>query len=398
MNTTQSTLTIVAVFALCLTACERSEDRLNELRLLELTSENSILQDELKSLSAVVTELEANGPDLTGQRVISEPAIFHEGGDTLQVVRNRKTLRCGGNADLPGFGFLSPDSSEFKGFDIDICRAIAAAVLGEKGSNQIEVIPLTSKLRFAALQSGRIDVLTRNTTWTMSRDIEYRANYAGVTFYDGQGVLVRRYSDIRKVSDLRGKAVCVQAGSTSAANIVDHFSNLGLSIELRDFADRIAALKQYDEGGCDGYTGDKSSLIAQRSLLSSPDEHNLLVDDISREPLGPAVRHNDDNWNDIVSWTIQCLLNAEALDVSQSNLHERLLDESIAVKRLLGVEFELGEKMGLANDFCYQIISQVGNYKDIYNRHLGPDSPFNVPRGLNALYADGGILYPLPFK
>ena len=398
MSSTQYALAILSALSLFLIACERSDDRLTELRLLELTSRNSTLESQLKSVTAIVKELEAKEPHGTLQRVISEPAVFHEGGDTLQLVRNRKTLRCGGNADLPGFGFLSPDTSEFQGFDIDICRAIAAAALGEKGANQIDVLPLTSKLRFAALQSGRIDVLTRNTTWTLSRDTEHRADYAGITFYDGQGVLVRVDSDIRKVSDLRSKAVCVQSGSTSAANIVEHFAQLGLPIELRDFSDRIAALKQYKDGGCDGYTADSSSLVAQRTLLPEPGNHVVLVDDISREPLGPVVRHNDPNWKDIVNWTVQCLLNAEALDISQSNLHERMLDQSVAVKRLLGIDFKLGEKMGIANDFCYQIISQVGNYKDIYNRHLGPDSQFNLPRGLNALHTDGGILYPLPFK
>lgn len=389
---------LVSVLSLQLAACERAEDRVNELRMLELTSQKALLQEQLRSANAVIAKLDDQGSLRNTQKVISEPVIVHQGGDTLSAVRNRKTLRCGGNADLPGFGYLSPDSSQFSGFDIDICRAIAAAVLGEKGADQIEVLPLTSQLRFSALQSGRIDVLTRNTTWTMSRDTELGANYAGITFYDGQGVLVRRDSETRKVSDLNGKAICVQAGSTSASNIVDHFDKLGLSIELRQFPDRIAALKQYDEDACDGYTGDKSGLMAQRSLLSNPDKHILLEDSISREPLGPVVRHNDDNWEDIVSWSIQCLINAEALDVSKSNLQEKLEEKSVEINRLLGIDAELGEKMGIANDFCYQIVNQVGSYKDVYNRHLGIDSEFNLPRGLNALYTDGGILYPLPFK
>lgn len=398
MKKSRYNLLLGALFSLFLGACEKPEERLHELRILELSARNTQLEERLKSAVSAVAKFAEEDPDSSRQMVVSQPAIYHEGGDTLLTVRNRKTLRCGGNADLPGFGFLSPDSSEFSGFDIDICRAIAAAVLGEKGSNQIEILPLTSKLRFSALQSGRIDVLTRNTTWTMSRDTELRANYAGITFYDGQGVLVRSESGLRKVSDLNGKAICVQASSTSASNIIDHFDKLGLSIELREFSDRIAALKQYNQKACDGYTGDKSGLIAQRSLLSNPEEHVLLEDNISREPLGPVVRHNDDNWNDIVSWTIQCLINAEALDVSQSNIQDRIDENSIMVNRLIGKDFELGEKMGIGNDFCYQIIRQVGNYKDIYNRHLGVDSEFNLPRGLNALYTDGGILYPLPFK
>jgi general L-amino acid transport system substrate-binding protein len=386
------------ILTLVLGGCDQRESRRAEVRLLELTAENKALRSENDSVKSILTRMENTRAGLLHQRVISKPAIFHEGGETLQSVRNRKILLCGGNADLPGFGYLSPDSGTFEGFDIDICRAIAAAVLGEKGAEQVEVIPLTSKLRFASLQSGRIDVLSRNTTWTLSRDTEFRTDYAGVTFYDGQGVLVRRASDIRKVSDLRGKAVCVQAGSTSASNILDHFESLGLTIELRDFQDRVAALKQYDEGGCDGYTGDKSSLIAQLSLLSNPEQHTVLIDDISREPLGPVVRHEDNNWKDIVAWTVQCLINAEALDVTRANVQERREQDSIAIRRLLGKDSNLGEKMGISNDFCYQIINQIGNYKDIYNRHLGPGSPFNLPRGLNALYTDGGILYPMPFK
>lgn len=236
-------------------------------------------------------------------------------------------MRCGGNADLPGFGYLDPDTSEFTGFDIDFCRAIGAATLGSQGANQVQITPLTSKLRFAALQSGDIDVLSRNTTWTMSRDSELRVNYAGVTFYDGQGVLVRVKDEIRKMSDLRGKAICVQANSTSASNVVDYFNEIDVPIEVRPFEDRIIALKQYDERAYDGYTGDKSSLIAQQTLLTEPSDHNILLEDISREPLGPMVRHGDDNWQDVVSWTLQCLINAEMLKVSQENVDSFLSSE-----------------------------------------------------------------------
>ena len=225
-----------------------------------------------------------------------------------------------------------------------------------------------------------------------------RTDFAGITFYDGQGILVRIDDNFLKTSDLHGQSICVQANSTSASNIVEYYNSIGVAVEIRDFDERTTALKQYDSGACDAYTGDKSSLIAQQTLLSKPEQHMILPDNISREPLGPVVRHGDDNWRDIITWTIQCMINAEALDISQSNVVDMHASDNLMVKYLLGIEGELGQTMGLSNDFCYQIILQVGNFKDIYNRHLGPNTQFNLPRGLNALHSDGGLLYPLPFK
>lgn len=378
--------------------CLPRQDNLDQLKIVELQTENQQLKGELSNIRDRMHEITLSRQGLMSQQIINQPVVFHGGAQTLQDIRDRQVIRCGGNADLPGFGYLDPDSSEFVGFDIDICRAVGAAVLGEQGADQYKITPLTSKLRFTALQAGDVDLLSRNTTWTLSRDTELRTDYAGVIFYDGQGMMVRKNSDIRKLSDLRSKAICVQAGSTSAANVVDYFESVGIGIELQQFDDRTAALKQYHEKGCDAYTGDKSSLLAQQLLLSNPGSHRILVEDISREPLGPVVRHEDDNWKDIISWTIQCLINAEALDVSIQNVEEQLSSENLAIRRLLGVEGGLGQMMGLSNDFCYQVVRQVGNYEDIYNRHLGPRTEFNLPRGLNALYSDGGLLYPLPFK
>jgi general L-amino acid transport system substrate-binding protein len=378
--------------------CDDNEVDMRDSKIVQLEAERKVLTAGLKNATAMLRDLEESGGVLVNQEIIVEPAIFTDESETLQAVKDRKVLHCGGNADLPGFGYLDPDSSQFVGFDIDLCRAIAAAVLGPEGADQIEIVPLTSKLRFAALQTGDIDVLTRNTTWTMSRDSELRADYAGITFYDGQGVLVRDEDEIRKLSDFQMRTICVQSGSTSSANVLAYFADQGLSVEVREFDDRIAALKQYEQRGCDGYTGDKSSLISQRTLLEDPKEHRILIDQISREPLGPVVRHNDDVWKDVVTWTIQCMLNGEQLGVSADTVKDDLDSDKVAIQRLLGVAGDLGEKLGLQNDFCFQTISQVGNYKDIYERHLGPETDFNLARGLNALDVDGGIHYPLPFQ
>ncbi|MBX2885405.1 MAG: amino acid ABC transporter substrate-binding protein [Granulosicoccus sp.] len=388
------TLLILAL----ITGCSNQDAELTQMQLVELTLENERLSKELGSVTEALKEqLDAQMGFIT-QQVVGQPVKYIGGGDTLKNVLDRKVLHCGGNADLPGFGYLDPDSSEFVGFDIDFCRAVAAAVLGEQGASQVQIVPLTSKLRFAALQSGDIDILTRNTTWTMSRDAEMRANYAGVTFYDGQGVLVRVKDELRKLSDLRNKSICVQGGSTSATNIIDYFERVDIQVEVREFDDRIAALKQYNEKACDAYTGDKSSLIAQQTLLSKPADHVILFKEISREPLGPVVRHDDDNWLDIVRWTLQCMINGEYLDLSQENIDDRIAASEESVNTVLGIEARVGRKIGLADDFCYQVIRQVGNYKDVYDRHLGPNTMFNLPRGLNALYIDGGLHYPLPMK
>lgn len=389
---------LTLVIFLFVSACSENTADLDRIQIVELNQENKRLTSELSTVTKALRAQQDAQMGFITQQVVGQPVKYLGDSDTLKNVLDRKVLRCGGNADLPGFGYLDPDSSEFVGFDIDICRAIAAAVLGEQGANQIEIVPLTSKLRFASLQSGDVDVLTRNTTWTLSRDVEMRANYGGITFYDGQGVLVRVKDEIRKLTDLRDKSVCVQVGSTSQTNIIDYFDKIDVPVEVRQFDDRITALKQYSELACDGYTGDKSSLIAQQTLLTRPGDHTILLKEISREPLGPLVRHDDDGWLDVVTWTVQCMLNGEYLGLSQDNIDERIQADEAGVHAALGITGRLGNKMGLSDDFCYQVIRQVGNYKDIYDRHLGPTTIFNLPRGLNDLYINGGLHYPLPMK
>jgi general L-amino acid transport system substrate-binding protein len=391
-------ITVGFVFLISLAACDNTSENKLKFKLVETETENSILVSELSQANRIINEMNNSQYGNIRQQVVTQPAKFKETSDTLEDIKDRKRLRCGGNADLPGFGYLSPDNSQFSGFDIDICRSIAAATLGDQGADLIEIIPLTSRLRFSALQSGQVDVLTRNTTWTLSRDSELRANYAGITFYDGQGVLVRRDSDINRISELDQHSVCVQDGSTSALNIAAYFKSIDKSVEVSAHLDRVSALESYDSGSCDAYTADKTSLMVQKVLLSNPGEHHLLEGDISREPLGPVVRHGDDNWRDIVFWTVQCLLNTEFHGISIENVESFLESDDSAIALLLGVEGKLGEKLGLSNDFCYQIVKQVGNYEDIYERHLGYKSKFSFPRTINALYTDGGLFYPLPFR
>lgn len=389
------------LFLLLISACRAtSSGSADAMRVVELETRYDELLTRYHIVQARLLELDTPGGELNffAPQIIREQTKFVDTSDTVQDVRERGFLRCGGNADVPGFGFLDPDQGRFVGFDIDICRAIAVAVLGEGGAENIDIVPLTSRLRFAALQSAEIDVLIRNTTHTLSRDAELRVNFGPVTFYDGQGMLVRSNSGIRKLTDMTGLAVCVQASSTSASNVVAYFANLGLPIEIIEFDDREAAREQYEAETCEGFTGDKSSLLAQRTLLDEPDRHFILSKDMSREPLAPVVRHGDDAWLDIVRWSIECLFNAELLGVSAENVDEMLLSEDTNIKNLLGVETELGMLLGLSNDFCYQIIKQIGNYDDIYTRHLGPDTQFNLPRDLNLLYIDGGLIYPTPFK
>lgn len=318
-------------------------------------------------------------------------------GGTLQIVKDRGVLNCGGNANVPGFGYLDPDTQEFAGFDIDFCKAVAAAVLGD--ANAVEVRQLTAQERFPVLQAGEIDVLSRNTTWTVSRDTSLGFNFAPVTFYDGQGMMVRRDSGVTSVEELGGATICVQQGTTTEKNLADVMRKLGLDYEpvVLDSADNTRTA--YDEGRCDGFTTDKSGLVSQQILLSNPAEHIILDDTMSKEPLGPLVRHGDDQWFDIVKWVVFGTIAAEEYGLTSENVEEiAATSEDPVIRNLLGTEGELGAGLGLENDFMVDVISQVGNYGEIYNRHLGPDTPFDLPRGQNALYTEGGLMYAPPFR
>jgi general L-amino acid transport system substrate-binding protein len=318
-------------------------------------------------------------------------------GSTLQIVQDRGVLNCGGNANVPGFGYLDPDTNEFAGFDIDYCRAVAAAVLGD--ANAVEIRPTTAQERFPVLQSGEVDVLVRNTTWTISRDTSLGFNFAPTTFYDGQGMMVRKDSGIESLEDMEGATICVQQGTTTEKNLADVFRALNIDYEPVVLADAPSTLAAYDEGRCDGFTTDKSGLVAEQILLADPSAHVILEDTMSKEPLGPLVRHGDDQWFDIVKWVTFGTFDAEELGITSANVEEMAAtSEDPVVRNLLGVEGDLGQALGLNNDFMVEVIKQVGNYGEIYDRNLGPDTPFDLARGLNAQYTEGGLIYSPPFR
>ena len=323
------------------------------------------------------------------------PVRFAEAGDTLKAVQDRDLLKCGGNANLPGFGFLNPDGS-FSGFDIDYCKAIAAAVLGD--SSKFEIRPTTGTERFPVLQAGEIDVLVRNTTWTISRDTSLGFDFGPTTFYDGQGMMVRKDSGITSLEDLEGGTVCVQSGTTTEKNLADVFRARNIDFTPVVFPDAPATSQAYDEGRCDGFTTDRSGLVSTQTTLSNPADHTILEAVMSKEPLGPLSRHGDNNWGDVVSWVVFCTFQAEEKGVNSGNVDDMLGTDDPETLNLLGVEGDLGQALGLSNDFCYQVIKQVGNYEEIYNRNLGPDTPINLPRGVNSLWSNGGLLYSPPFR
>ena len=255
-----------------------------------------------------------------------------------------------------------------------------------------------SSERFPILQSGEIDVLVRNTTWTISRDTSLGFNFAPTTFYDGQGMIVRADSGIETLEDMDGGSVCVGAGTTTEKNLADVFRSLGIEYEAVVFVDANAPREAYEEGRCDGWTTDKSGLVANKTLFENPEEHVILAATMSKEPLGPLVRHGDDNWFDIVKWTVNCTILAEDLGVNSANVDDMLGSDDPQILNMLGVEGDLGQAMGLNNDFCYQIIKLVGNYEDIYNANLGPDTEVKLVRGFNSQWTDGGLLYSPPFR
>ncbi|MGH2538405.1 MAG: amino acid ABC transporter substrate-binding protein, partial [Candidatus Promineifilaceae bacterium] len=313
-----------------------------------------------------------------------------------QTVRDRGRLICGARTDLAGFGYLD-ESGRNVGFDIDFCRAAAAAVFGD--AEAIEVVPLTADERGPALQTGEIDLLARNVTWTSTRDAEW-GNFTIVTFYDGQGFMVPADSGITSIEQMDGANVCVTSGTTTELNLADAFRQRGLDFTPVVFEDTATVYSTYESGGCDATTSDLSQLAAVRSGFADPDAHVILDIAISKEPLTPAVPAGDDQWFDIVKLVVMVLINAEELGVNQANIEEMMGSDNIQVRRLLGIEGEFGQGiLGLDADFAVDVITQVGNYADIYDRYMGPEGDaFALPRGLNELWSNGGILYAPPIR
>jgi general L-amino acid transport system substrate-binding protein len=317
------------------------------------------------------------------------------GAETLATIKGRGELVCGANGTLAGFGLPDPQG-DWTGFDVDFCRAIAAAIFNDP--TKVKFVPLTAKDRFTALQSGEIDVLSRNTTWTLSRDTSLGLDFAAVTYYDGQGFMVRKALKVSSALELNDASVCVQQGTTSELNLADYFRSNHMGLKTVTFATGEEALKAYESGRCDAYTTDSSGLYGERQKLAEPSQHIVLPEIISKEPLSPAVRQGDAQWTDIVRWTHFVMLDAEELGVNKANVDEKLKSDDPETRRLLGVEGQYGEALGLTNDWAYRIIKHVGNYGEIFERNVGQGSPLKIVRGLNALWTKGGLQYGPPIR
>ena len=314
---------------------------------------------------------------------------------TLKAVKDRGMLNCGANGTLAGFGL--PDAQgNWTGLDVDFCRAIAAAVLND--ASKVKFVPLSTKDRFTALQSGEVDVLARNTTWTSSRDTSLGLNFVGVNYYDGQGFLVRKALKVNSALELNGAAVCVQQGTTTELNLADYFSAHKMQLKTVTFATANEAVKAYDAGRCDAYTTDASALYAERLRVATPNDHVILPEIISKEPLGPVVRHGDDQWFDIVKWTLFAMLDAEELNISSKNLDEAMKSANPEIQRFVGTEGNYGEQLGLTKDWAVRIVKLVGNYGESFERNVGLASSLKIERGLNKLWNKGGIQYAPPVR
>lgn len=314
---------------------------------------------------------------------------------TLDDVKARGALNCGVTQGLPGFS--SPDDKgNWAGLDVDFCRAVAAAIFND--ATKVRFTPLSAKDRFTALQSGAIDLLSRNTTWTMSRDTTLGFNFAGVMYYDGQGFMVRKSLGIKSAKELNGASICVQTGTTHELNLGDYFRANNMKYEVIAFSTIDETVKAYDSGRCDVFTSDQSQIYAVKLKLTNAADHIVLPEVISKEPLGPLVRHGDDQWFDLVKWTYFALLNAEELGVTQKNADQQVNSANPEVKRLLGSDGKFGEGIGLSNDWALRAVKQVGNYGEIFDRNVGPGSPLGIQRGLNKLWNDGGLQYGMPIR
>jgi general L-amino acid transport system substrate-binding protein len=316
---------------------------------------------------------------------------------TLDDVKARGKLNCGVTTGL--VGFAAPDANgTWEGFDVGVCRAVAAAVLGD--ANAVEFVPTTGKTRFTALASGEIDVLARNTTWTLSRDVELKFDFLGVNYYDGQGFMVPKDLGVSSAKDLDGATVCIQTGTTTELNLADFFRANNISYEPVPIETNAEAQQQYLSGSCDVFTTDASGLASTRATFEDPTAHVLLPEIISKEPLGPLVRHGDNEWGDIVRWTLNALITAEELGVTSANIGElsAAAGKNPEVNRLLGTEGTLGEMLGLDASWAKNAIMAGGNYGELFEKNIGENTPIGLARGLNAQWTDGGLIYSPPFR
>ena len=315
---------------------------------------------------------------------------------TLEDVKAAGELKCGVSTGL--VGFAAPDANgEWAGFDVAVCRAVAAAVLGD--ASKVKFVPTTGKTRFTALASGEVDMLARNTTWTFSRDNDLKFEFVGVNYYDGQGFMVPKGLGVSSAKELDGATVCIQTGTTTELNLADYFRSNNISYEPVPIETNAEAQQKYLANACDVYTTDASGLAATRATFENPDDHVVLPEIVSKEPLGPLVRHGDNQWGDIVRWTLNALVTAEELGVTSGNVDEMAKGtNNPEVNRLLGTEGDLGAMLGLDKEWAMRAIKTQGNYGEIFDSNIGPSTPIGLARGLNASYRDGGLIYSPPFR
>ena len=317
-------------------------------------------------------------------------------GATLDAVKSKGFVQCGVSTGLPGFS-SADDKGRFTGIDVDMCRAVAAAIFGD--AEKVKYNPLTAKERFTALQSGEIDMLPRNTTWTYARDTSLGLNFTGVNYYDGQGFLVTKNLGVKSALEMDGASFCIQAGTTTELNLADYFRSNKMNYTPITFDTSDQTIKAFEAGRCDALTSDQSQLYALRIKLSDPKSAVVLPEVISKEPLGPVVRQGDDEWFNVVKWSLYAMVNAEELGVTSANVDEMKASSTDPnVRRLLGVEGVKGEWMGLPDDWGYNIIKQVGNYGEAFDRNVGAGSALGIARGLNALWSKGGLQYAPPIR
>ena len=322
-------------------------------------------------------------------------ALAQAPSTTLRNIQNKGFVQCGVSQGLAGFS--TPDSAgNWTGLDVDFCRALAAAIFNDP--SKVRFSPLSAKDRFTALQSGEVDVLSRNSTWTIQRDTALGLNFAGINYYDGQGFMVRKSLNVKSARELSGASVCVQTGTTTEQNLADYFKANNMKYEVIAFATNDETVKAYEAGRCDVFTTDQSGLYANRLKLANPNDHMVLPEIISKEPLGPMVRHGDDQWFDIVKWTLFAMITAEELGVTSKNVDEKAKLENPELKRVLGSDGNFGEQLGLTKDWVVRIVKTVGNYGEVFDRNVGAGSPLAINRGINNLWNKGGLQYAPPIR
>lgn len=346
------------------------------------------LPTDTMALQQKVMELEKQ---LSEQNNKTQPLV----SETLAQIRQKGYLQCGVSTGLPGFSYPN-DKGEWNGLDVELCQAVAAAALGDK--NMVKYIPLTAKERFTSLQSGDIDILSRNTTWTLNRDTALGLNFAGINYYDGQGFMIHKSLEISKATELDGARICVQAGTTTELNLEDYFRFHEIRYTSVPFDTASETVKGFEAGKCDALTADQSGLYSLRLHLAEPETAVVLADIISKEPLGPVVRQGDDLWFNIVKWTLFTMIQAEELGVSSHNVDDMKASNDPDILRLIGLSGPKGKGLGLNDDWSYQVIKQVGNYGESFERTVGMRSSLKIKRGLNALWSDGGLQYAPPLR